>query len=346
MAKQANGKATIPQEIEETLMNAYQKWNNLFLFAVARELEYKGNTTDAALLLSRDHPSAEGPVWRTPQGFQNGYFDCFYDYFSYMDMTYTTEQVEALVEKTAAAKPGNAFTNWLMADVRQDVPLLYDLLGTKKMRRNDFEGALSAFRLVNDTVWTSDGLPYERWLDANPFYTTNFNEHTRTAADAVPYNKIKILEELLLHLRKAEDPSEPHRDYHYFLVANCELNMTFHGNSWLMKRYEWSNAERYYESALEDQDNYYTCERAKTYYLKAKNVAKNKRFKALCVRMAGRCEKYRVLRDWERGKYDDTEYETLPNAYYDELARDYPNEYSDLISSCESFDRYFAAYKQ
>lgn len=354
IAKQS-GKPTIPQEIEETLMEASRKGNNTFLFAVARELEFRGNTTDAALLLSQTNQTgSHSAVWRSPKGVRSGFFDVYYNYFSYLDVAYTVEQTEAFVQKVAAAKPGNPFSNWLTARAKAELSLLYDLLGTKKMRVNDFPGALAAFKQVNDTVWTSDHLPYERWLDANPFYTNNYNEHARTPADDKPYDKISILEELLMHLRKAEDPSEPHRDYHYFLVANCELNMTFHGNSWLMKRYWWSNAEKDYDSGMEDNENYYTCERAKQYYLKAKAVSKSKQFQALSLRMAGRCEKYRLMRQHSRegtsNDYgDEISYEMRlqsENQYYIQMEQEYNDDYFRLLNNCEAFDRYFATYKQ
>lgn len=123
--------------------------------------------------------------------------------------------------------------------------------------------------------------------------------------------------------------------FNYFLAANCYFNMTQYGNSWMMRRYFWtSNA---FKTKLEDDEEYFNCLLAKQFYLKAKEVTRSKKFAALCLRMAGRCESYRME--------NLSQNQVKSNKYYLRLKKEYPADYEDLMSNCESFTRYFNSWK-
>jgi hypothetical protein len=92
--------------------------------------------------------------------------------------------------------------------------------------------------------------------------------------------------------------------------------------------------------------------------MKAYKNAKKKEFKALCLRMAGRCEKYRINAKSEfnpayeyghsdepyQDNYDDWIF--AQNRYYQKLKNEFPDQYDDLISNCYSFKRYYADLKK
>jgi hypothetical protein len=359
VAQQPQDNASIPDEAKTILLREHEKKNNRLLFALARELEFKGNTTDAAILLSKftapdydqwgDYLSSNEQYWKSRSGFQTLYFDFYYDYFLYLDAEYTPAQIKSLIATVRDVKINDVYDRWKYADMKKEIPRLYDLLGTKYVRKDQLKHALDAFEKVNDTLWTSNHYAYATYLDANPFYTNMYNEHTRTFADNVRYNKESLTRKLIEYIGKAENPNTEHRDYYYFLVANCHLNMSYYGNSWMMKRYYSSRAVL--KSGLEDDDAYYNCEDAKKFYLKAKSVSRSKKFRALCLRMAGRCEKYRLLHEIETGDEWVDEEETerrifAANKYYKQIRTDYPEDYDELISNCHSFERYFESYKK
>lgn len=346
-AMQVDANAGILPFTKEILLRQGMLNNNRFLFALGRELEYKGNTTDAALLYSkmnRTYDWENHVSWKTPVKHRTLYFDYYDDYFFYMDALYTPQQMKDLLHRTENADPQSDFEKWLYSDVKHDAPRFYDLLGTKYIRLNELTAALNSFEKVNDTVWQSDVYYYKDYLDANPFYTNLYNEHTRTSADTIRYDKESITRELLNYLKKADEGEAAQRAYNYFQVANCYFNMTQYGNSWMMRRYYWTGTAQ--PTKLSDDTEYFTCALAKKYYLKAKETAQNKKFAALCLRMAGKCEKYRIYREIETGpdRYnyslntDDSVFDA--NVYYAQIKKEYPEYYKDLISNCYVFEEY------
>ncbi|MCB0429433.1 MAG: hypothetical protein H6585_07080 [Flavobacteriales bacterium] len=331
------GRVGEQQKINQVAVDVFKhRRHKKFFFAVARELEYQGNTTYAALYLSMlkhcqvTAMDGDGEYWRSKKHQYTLWDDYFNEYFLYMDAAYTVTQIEHLVAKIRQpnlSEPDRV----LCCQVKLDLPRLYDLLGTKYMRLNQLEKALKCFSMVNDTLWTSSHYQYRKYLDANPFYTDMYAEHRKTPADTITYDKESMVGKLLEHLRAAEDVNRKDRAYQYFLVANAYFNMTQYGNSWIMKRYYWTKQQT--KSNLEDDDDYFGCKRAKAYYLKAQSVSRNKKFAALCLRMAVRCENYRLWY-FDPGKKN--------NIYERKLEQQYPDDYLELTSNCESFSRYLS----
>ncbi|MBX3257268.1 MAG: hypothetical protein KF862_24290 [Chitinophagaceae bacterium] len=345
-ARQEKGKAIIPEKIKPLLLTSFQKKNYPFIFAIAKELEYKGNTSDAALLMTKVNQKnewlPENVYWKNAKGINNKYVDFYWEYFGYLDAQYSAAQLNVLIKNINAGKLNkDRFSEWKYENIQKDMSRLYDLLGTKYIRENNLEAALKAFKNVNDTLWTSARYSYEFYLAANPFYTNMYNEHTPTHADTIRYTKTTITSTLIDYVKKANDPLQADRDYYYFLAANCYLNMTQYGNSWMMRRYYWTSSER--TTGIVDDEEYFNCTLAKKYYLEAKKFTKSKKFAALCLRMAGRCEKHKLNHAYEYSFNRDEEKIFKQNGYYRALKTQYPEYYDDLISNCESFENYFAS---
>jgi hypothetical protein len=340
LGKQQKYKATLTDFIKNELLVQYKNRNRKFIFAIARELEYKGNTRDAAFLLStlpQDFTDEEPKTvyWTKKVKTNNWGEDYYTDYFSYIDEQYNPAEVQAMISEIENNHFTDRFTIWKLHFIKTDLQKLYDLLGTKYMRLNNLKAALTAYENVSDTFWLSGNNYYTDYLDANPFYTNLYTEHARTKADTITFTKTTLVKKLSEYLSKAEDVHNSNRDYYYFLVANCYFNMTQYGNSWMMKRYYWSTNG--VETLMPDNKEYFHCNYAKQYYLKAKEVSKNKKFSALCLRMAARCEFYKIT--YNNGNWDGEG----KNSYYAQLKKQYPNYYDDLVSNCESFDAYFKA---
>lgn len=344
-ARQQKGNAVIPEKVKPLLLEAFGKKNYPFIFAIAKELEHKNNTTDAALLMTRLNEGdwrTENVFWKNERGINNKYIDFHWEYFGYADAQYTANEIKQLL--LAIQENGNrtdAFSKWQYAQVKSHTSRLYDLLGTKYIRENNLAEALKAFKNVSDSAWNADQNPYKIYLAANPFYTNLFNEHTPVYADTIHYTKTTITATLIDYHKKALDVKRADRDYYNFLIANCYLNMTQYGNSWMMRRNYWSSSES--EGGFIDDEEYFNCNLAKKYYQEARKLTKSKKFAALCLRMAGRCEKYRLRHGSESLYNIDDQAIFEQNKYYRELKAKYPEYYDDLISNCESFESYFAA---
>jgi hypothetical protein len=125
------------------------------------------------------------------------------------------------------------------------------------------------------------------------------------------------------------------------LVGNCYYNMTIYGNAWMMRRYGISAND--VEPFPEDQAEFTNGFLAKKYYQLAFKNAKTEKFKALCLRMTGRCDSFRISnQDWSGYKGDslaDVIFEK--NNYYKKLEKQFPDDYDRLIYGCSAFGDYF-----
>ncbi len=342
--RQAEGSAVIVPFCENILMQQAGEGNYRFVLAVAKELEYRNNYVSAALLMSKLNTRGDEEnyaFWRNSKDITVD-FNGFHDYyFTYLDAMYNVKNMADLTSAVAMRKQAlksTRFQSWLYETCEADLPLLYDLSGTKCMRENNLEGALQCFDQVPDSTWNT--WLYTTYLEANPFYTDAYHEHYPTPADTIRFTKPQLVRRLTELLQKCNDEKNKNRDYYYYLVANCYLNMSQYGNSWLMRRYNWTSYVS--ESRLPDDDEYYGCDLAKTYYLKAMETSGSRRFKALCLRMAGRCEKHRRLYEASKSYYDDIDAVVFKaNICYKNLKTNFPEYYKELISNCESINTYF-----
>ncbi len=320
-----------------------------FLFAVGREAEYNNQTSVAACLfshLNKNMEHWESEAWKAPNQVANLYGDFFTEYFFYLDAQYTVAEIKELI---AAIENDQFKSPWLTEFVSGDIERLYDLLGTKHLRENELEKAISAFSKVSDKTWNEEKYSYKSMLNANPFSTDFNTEHAKSKYDTITYTKYQIAKKLQAYIAKGDNVNNPNRAKDYFIAANCYLNMSYYGNSWMMRRYWWST--NLIKSGQVDDEEFARCILAKKYYKKAYETATNEKQKALCLRMMGRCEKYAQSDineyDWDMDydKYGGYwEYIFSKNKHYKELKRQYPDDYDVLISNCESFSDYYASF--
>lgn len=347
-AKHSSGNAIITPEVAAVLLK--NKSDSQFVFAIARLLEMKGNTTDAALLFSAIDKNEDYMTWKSSKNKTQSYGDYFYNYFQYIDVIYTTQQVKDLIADVEVnGNKKDSFSIWKYALIKNEISRLYDLLGTQYIRKNELKTALFYFEKVTDKHWESYyGLWHRQdnngnYFDENPFYTLKYTPDFIDDKENFILNKKTVTAKLIQYLEKAQDKKEPNRDLYYFLVANCYYNMTINGNAWMMRRYGVSanDVEPYHE----DENEFRNGDLAKKYYELANKNAKTVKFKALCLRLTGKMDGTRIANlDWSGYKGDslqDVIFEK--NNFYKKLQKAYPDNYDDLIYGCSAFEDYFKA---
>jgi hypothetical protein len=297
---------------------------------------------DATLLLSKVNQKGYYDKWiRWHRKKGKNFYNTFTDYYEFIEWIYTTKQLQELIADIEHNTIKNDFNIWKYSTIKRDISRLYELLGTYYLRENNLKSALAAYEKVSDTLWKHEEYYFKYYIKSSPFYPKLFT-HKKLKADTISYTKTMIVSQLIDYLQKAEDVTNKNRDLYYFLVANCYFNMSYHGNSWMMRRYHWSINR--YKTDIIDEEEYYACNEAKKYYLKALALSKKKKFSALCFRMAGICEDNRyVFFNTNSDSYEPILPVPPENHYYKELKKLSRSYYKDLISNCEAFGKYFIA---
>jgi hypothetical protein len=290
-----------------------------------------------------------GVNWKSGSGKKTLESDYYYSWFFYLDAEYSPEEVQSVIDFALNKSVENSeFNSWLREDLKENIDRMYDLKGTKYIRQNNMSQALTAFQQVDAGLWDSE--PFSMYLNGNPFHADFYSGHKPSAMDTISYNKLELVKQYQTYWTMANNPKTKNRAYYYFLLANCELNMSHYGNSWMMRRYYWT--ANMYPNNLEDDDEFFRVKKAQEYYQKAYDLATSSEVKALCLRMKGRCEKHQITFDapdsWDFD-YDEfggfASYVYSKNKTYQKLMNDYPDDAEDLMGYCYSFERYFDRLK-
>ena len=330
-ANQTQGSFVILPETQKMILK--HKNNAQFIFALGRILEYNGNKTDAALLFSTLNHEM---TWKSKKNQSRSYRDYFYNYFQYINVMYTVEEVKSLIADVEShTKLTDDFSTWKYKIGRADLQQLYELVGTQYIRKNDLKTALRYFEKIDNSYWIGN------LDDQNPFFTLKYTPDFIEKKEPFIINKKTITAKLIEYLDKAENGTE--KDYYNFLVANCYYNMTIYGNAWMMRRFGISayDVEPYPEDEAEFQNGFL----AKKYYEKALQNAKTDKFKALCLRMIGRCESFQIRYKNPNSSYEDYNIYNDSifklNTTYAKLKKEFPDDYDHLIYGCTAFEDYF-----
>ena len=335
----SNRKGEISQTIKQMILEEEEKGNWSFLFALARRAEFKGNTTDAAIILSKlnnySKNNTKSISWRTNAGHQTLWSDVYDDYYFYLDAQYSPVQMEELIHSIQKVSSKDKSEVKYFEPIKMDELKLKELLATKYLRRNQLDKALAIYETIGNDFWFSEESKFKRHLNKNPFHISFINENYSVFIDSTQFTKTSITRQLIDFIENGNDKKNKDKDLYNFLAANCYFNMSQYGNSWMMRRYYWTSYIQ--PSKLIDDDEYYKLKTAKAYYLKAASMAKSEKFEALCYRLAGRCEDYQLQIEHKGQSWEDRR---KKNAQYDMLEKKHGEYYEELISSCLFFDRF------
>lgn len=335
-ARQASGKAIILKDVH-AIIEKYTK-DRRFLFALGRELEFRGNLLDGIAIISlADHDDysdysydSNDVEWRGNRLLTTPNLDVFYNYFDYLDFVYSANYLQVLVN-SIHQMPAEKKNDFIYATLLKELDYLTDMLGTKYIREEKILLALKTFQSLDEHYWQDNYNAWERGkfdeymlFDENPFYTIKHTNSFIENKETYFVNKLSITEHLYKYMQLANNVKNNDRDYYYFLIGNCYLNMTDMGNSWMMRRFESHSTypEEYLNESYIDNLEYRARTKTFEYYNLAYTHAKTDKFKALCLHMMNYAKR-------------------TPKVLI-QIKEEYPDYYSDL-SSCQDLDEYFNA---
>ncbi len=306
--------------------------DNKFILGLAKEFERTGQIEKAIIVYSwmtlfedeEDYYNYHF-VWQSPNKNENSWGDFFVNYKYYIDFIAGPKEIKNIIRLTKLN-----FDRPNFKTLKSDINYLYDLLGTKYLRRGKLNLALKYFDKAGQNYYINEDNSYDYYLNANPFYADLNSHHKVSKADTVSYTKPQIIRRLLKHLRASD--VEGNKSYHYNAIANCYYNMTYHGNSWMMRRYAWSISE--FHNDFVDEKEYHRANLAKSYYYKAYLSAEESDSAAYYLAMAGKCEALSNIDKW-----DGEEDRDFTNKYYRTLKKKYAD-WSDIyLGGCYAFDQ-------
>lgn len=337
LSNQENGKAIIPSSIENIIIKHHDDAH--FIFALGRELEYRGNLPDAMALISslelkyrknyyEAYNGNENVEWQGNRLKNSNNLPYFSTYLDYLDFVYSAQELKQITDRLKS-NFDSSFKQHIYSKLIKDQNYLIDLLGTKYLRENNLQASLLVFRSLNQKYWDDNFNGWERDIyseytfDQNPFYTLKHTEDFIPHLDKFIVNKKSVLEHLIYYINLSENSKTKDRAYYAFLVANCYYNMGQYGNSWMMRRtYSsyWRTDDDFSESYI-DENEYRRNNLAVMYYKKAYEYSNSPKFKALCLRMV--------------------DFVNSSNGKQTTLSKDQFPEYESDLSSCDNLAEYF-----
>ncbi|MEZ4937595.1 MAG: hypothetical protein R2799_08375 [Crocinitomicaceae bacterium] len=304
---------------------------NKFVLALAKQFEKNKQIVEAMVVYSWIE-SVLGyeeyynwMVWKGERPINNYWGDFFTEYKDYIDYISGPKEIERLIQLT---KKHMDHPNFKI--LKRDLPFLYDLLGTKHLRRGHYKTAQINFKKAGTNYYNDDENPFNYYLSANPFYADINSYHRKTKGDTLSYTKEQIMKKLLFHLEAVKTSKK--KSYHYNIIANCFFNMSYHGNSWMMRRRAWSQEK--FHNGMIDEKEYHQANLAKNYYYKAYLNSHQSDSSAYYLAMAGKCEDLR-----QKDVYDDYFDRTRYNSYYKKIKLKYEDWGEIFLGGCYAYDQ-------
>lgn len=309
-----------------------------FVFAAGRELEFKGNIQEGLALIAYqnqwpmeyDIQTNNFVEWMDHNRKNTGVLNYFTDYFDYVDLVYPAVSLQKVVNRLNVI-PTEPFDSIIYTRLIKDKNYLSDLLGTKYIRENLLWKALKTFESIDSNYWENNYNAWERdkfddqfLFDKNPFYDLKYTKSFIEHRDKFFVNKLSIVRHLIQYLNLADNKDTKNRDYYYFIIANCYLNMSRYGNSWMLRRFYYPYGRSSDGRTFTDNYEYWKNTLAQKYYNLAYIHSKSDKFKALCLRMLDYINNSCTI-----------------DQPMQQLKTHYPQYYEDL-SNCENLDKYFS----
>lgn len=231
---------------------------------------------------------------------------------------------------------------YLDEDIEQQKVLksaLIELQGTIAFREDKLEKSLAYFKKLPANYWESNYY-FSEYLTFNPFDKSLILQDYNPYSKGKAQSKIQIVEQLITLKNEAETTQNPQL---FFELGNAYYNFSHVGNSWMMFSYGKYNGEigqlksssswsyTFYPNGEKYFDIYYSSSRAKSYYEKAAELAKNNvEVRAKADFMKIKCEN---IVERIKGNYKNF---SATKKTYDNWSETYKNTviFNDLSSNC------------
>jgi hypothetical protein len=249
----------------------------------------------------------------------------------------------------------NPYFDWV-GDTESNVLLLdrYRILDGKAswfIRNHRLREARAVLRTIPDSFYKRK--PYSTYIGGDPFFLNVYRGHQILPQDHQDLGKKQVIEEMIsLEERAVSSPKEA--GICYYKLANAWYNMTWFGKNWLMVRQWWSinepNLPDGYKRPSFAKD-FYGCQQARAYYLKALRATNDKELAALCCFMAGNCDLNDRRFQWTlaRSGYSWSEYPgKMTNPYPGILKAKGGDEglFNRLVKECPLYLDYIGRYNK
>lgn len=245
-----------------------KSWTNIFVAGYKHYHAIKKYDI-AAMYLSYFLFLDDGKWW-----FSNTWAD-FYDPFFYLDRYASEQQVKNFMAYNEQINQDN-LSKFLLSNYKYDKNRYLDLLGTKRLRKDDLQGALNFYKQINHQFWYN-AYEYCYYLNDNPFFSQYLPSFFKTDSNGVAYTNKAVFVEELIHKKKDFSVSSGNKKAILaYQIGNAYANMTYFGRSWLYVCYgKADNGGRLHYTSFDYivNDNYKTGKQAFYYYdIALKNV--------------------------------------------------------------------------
>ena len=218
---------------------------------------------DTKILANAHHAIAKAYLLTMLTTYQNnssqeyGNFESQKDMFLIEDTTSlaTIEKVIAYFSEVNKSE----FDKGLQKLVGFDNDHLYTLMGRRAMDEANYSKAAEAFGKVSPSVWKSDEWKY---FDEDPLYIPTKYNHDKKNLIYNPYTFAKKMTELEAKLKANPNDAES-----AYLLACGTYNTTYEGNSWILRRHDWSSGEVNSYSIGKYDTDYFQVDKAKAFFI-------------------------------------------------------------------------------
>jgi hypothetical protein len=258
-------------------------------------------------------------------------------------------------------QPADAYLNFLTSGLKTlSGDDLNNLLGTIYLREHRYQKAVNALSKVQPHKKTANGQAYYYGDgEASDPFVDQVNDYPKvyfSGKDPHAYSKLDFAK-AMLKLQKQATAKPQNASGFYYKMATGLYNTSFYGNSSYLISYSWSAYDYARRYKYNFDNDYIKAITAEKYFLKARDLSRNKEFKARCTFMAAKCRQKQITLpgydDYSGSDSynmaDNTYQATVRhNPYFTELKNGYPktNFYKIAVNECSYFRDFLSPNKK
>ena len=233
----------------------------------------------------------------------------------------------------------NDFEKFLGEKYPYDADAMLEIKGTLYMQKYDWKDAVATFSKMEDPANSYFNLPTDPFLNRiNDCHDCDFTDHP---AD---YTKQSLAEKIIdLENQLTSNPKNKAEICNQ--LGNAYYNISYYGNSWMaLKYYRCHSCIEFIDSdySPDDEDEFYDCSTALSYYKKAAAASKDKEFIALNLFMAAKCEQNAYYNSKDFAYENSNGLKKGYQVSFAQLKKNYADTkfFSEVIGECGYFNYY------